>query len=147
MPPLSPHPLALFSFEPINEGLRMVANHPENKHVVSTLLNRVCVLNIGHVRSKVNKNTIATFGRGDTADVFVDGPSISRVQCSPEIDPESSVMMLYDRSYGSFTQVFGKHAMQIEHPRPRKVVVQDDRNIYSGMGGDKCILVQFISCR
>jgi hypothetical protein len=44
--------------------------------------------------------------------------------------------MLYDRSHGYTTQVFGENATLFEHGRIRKVLVQQDLNTIIRMGGE-----------
>lgn len=135
-----PHPLALFSLKAIGERAEEVVAHPSNQHLVSTLDGNH-VLDIGHVRSMGNTTTLATLGRN--GDVFVGGSSISRIQCSFEIEPTSKVVMFYDRSHNGSSQVSGKNATPLEHGRSRKVVVQQDVNTVIGMGGVGRDLVQF----
>ncbi|KZN83774.1 Serine/threonine-protein kinase DCLK2 [Penicillium chrysogenum] len=136
------HRLALFSLKPLNEQAKKVANHPYNQHLTSSLPDGTRVLDIGfQVRSRSNR-TLATLGRGD-ADIFVDGPTIAKVQCSFEIEPATNVVMLYDRSHGQTTQVFGDDATPFEPGRLRQVVVQKGLNSFLGMGGRAQNTVQF----
>lgn len=131
-PRSEPHPLALFSLIPLNNRAADVIAHPCNSHLVSRLPAGILGLDIGlHMRSK-SGNTIATLGRGDT-DIFVGGSSIAKTQCSFEIDLDNNVVMLYDRSHGCTTQVFGEDAMPFEHGRIRKIVVQKNLNTTIGM--------------
>jgi hypothetical protein len=51
--------------------------------------------------------------------------------------------MLYDRSHGQTTQVFGENATPFEHGRIRKVVVQMELNTIIRMGGVGRNLIQF----
>jgi len=103
MPRPRPHPLALFSLEPENERAKNVVAHPCNSHLVSTLRDDGAIaLDIGfNIRSK-SCNTLATLGRGE-ADIILEGSSIAKVQCSFEIDLDTNVVMLYDRSHGQTT--------------------------------------------
>jgi hypothetical protein len=141
-PRSEPHPLALFSLIPLNNRAADVIAHPCNSHLVSRLPAGILGLDIGlHMRSK-SGNTIATLGRGDT-DIFVGGSSIAKTQCSFEIDLDNNVVMLYDRSHGCTTQVFGEDAMPFEHGRIRKIVVQKNLNTTIGMGGQRQNLIQF----
>ncbi|KAH8727584.1 kinase-like domain-containing protein [Phaeosphaeriaceae sp. PMI808] len=143
MPRSQHHPLALFSLKPINGRAHDVLAHPCNIHLVSTLSDGAPILDIGfNIRSK-SCDTLATLGRGDT-DIFVEGSSIAKVQCSFEIDLDSGVIMLYDRSNNLTTQVFGDNARPFEHGRCRRVVVQANLNTMVGMGGVGCDLVQFM---
>lgn len=133
---------ALFSLKPLNERAKRVVSHPWNQHLVSKSTDGTIVLDIGfHIRSRT-RHTIATLGRGDT-DVFVEGTSIAKIQCSFEIEPTTNVIMLYDRSHGHTTQVFGDNATPFEHGRVRQVVVQKKLNNVLGMGGRSQDLVQF----
>lgn len=129
-----PHPLALFSLAAKNVRAKDVIAHPCNKHLVSTMKDGKLALDIGpHIRSK-SCNTLATLGRNDT-DITVNGSCIARVQCSFEIDPDTRVVMLFDRSNGQSTQVFGNKVIPFEHGRPRRVLVQQAINTTVGMGG------------
>ena len=142
MPRPNPHPLACFALIPKNDRAKSVLNHPENDAFISTLIDGTLALDIGHIRSKSGNTTLATIGRGDT-DIFVEGSSIAKIQCSFEIIPATNVIMLYDRSHGQTTQVFGENSMPFENGRLRKVVVQKKLNTVIGMGGVERNLVQF----
>ena len=142
MPRPPAHPLAYFALQPDNHRTQSVLNHPDNSAFVSTLSDGTPVLDIGHVRSKSGSSTLATLGRGDT-DIFVEGLSIAKIQCSFEIIPVTNVIMLYDRSHGQTTQVFGDNSTPFENGRLRKVVVQKKLNTVIGMGGVDRDLVQF----
>ncbi|KAI1153672.1 kinase-like domain-containing protein [Nemania diffusa] len=142
MPPSKTHPLVLFSLKPINQRAFDVLANPINGHLVSIWGNGTRVLDIGHIHSiSGNTTTLATLGRN--ADIIVGGSSISRVQCSFEIDPDTNIVMLYDRSHSLSTQVFGDDAMPFQYGRPRKVVVHQTVNTVIGMGGEKRDLVLF----
>jgi hypothetical protein len=143
--PRPPHPLALFSLvpEPGNERAKRAVAHPDNIHLVSTFSNGVQALDVGfHIRGK-SSTTLATLGRGVEADIYVEGSSIAKVQCSFEIDLDTGVVMFYDRSHGCTTQVSGENATPFEHERIRKVLVQKGLNTIIGMGGKRRDLVQF----
>ena len=142
MPRPHPHSLALLSLQPMNKRAEEVVAHSINEPFISTLENGRLALDIGHIRSKSGTNTLATLGRGDT-DIFVAGSSISKVQCSFEIDLDTKIVMLYDRSHSQTTQVFGENATPFEYGRVRKVVVQKELNTIIGMGGEGRKLVQF----
>jgi hypothetical protein len=134
--------LALFSLVPCNDRAKTVVADPCNSHLVSLLHDGELALDVGfHIRSK-SCNTLATLGRGDT-DIYVPGASISKLQCSFEIQADSNVVMLYDRSHGHTTQVLGEGATPFESGRMRKVVVQKGINEKIGMGGVSRNLVQF----
>ncbi|KAK4204866.1 kinase-like protein [Triangularia verruculosa] len=139
---MSSHPLALFSLKPCCSRAEGVVAHPSNRHLVSELNDGTLAIDIGfNIRSR-SCGTLATLGRGDT-DIFVEGSSISKVQCSFEIDPETNVIMLYDRSHSQTTQVFGENAIPFQHGRLRKIVVQEGLNGIVGMGGVGQNLVMF----
>ena len=143
--PRPPHPLALFSLVPIpgNERAERAVSHPDNIRHVSTSRGGGGALDVGfHIRGK-SSTTLATLGRGVDADIYVEGSSISKVQCSFEIDLDTGVVMFYDRSHFCTTQVSGQNAMPFEHGRVRKVVVQEDLNTIIGMGGERRDLIQF----
>ena len=141
MPRPQRHPLALFSLKPHNPRAHDAVAHPSNIYLHSTLPDGALALDVGfNIRSQ-SRNTLATLGRNDT-DIIVEGSSIGRVQCSFEIDLDSRVVMLYDRSNGQTTQVFGDNATPFEHGRLRRVVVQKGLNTIIGMGGVGCDLVQ-----
>jgi hypothetical protein len=142
---MPPHPLALFSLAPVsgNERAERIVSHQDNSHLVSTLTNGTLALDVGfHIHGKSSK-TLVTLGRGVDADIYVEGSSIAKIQCSFEIDSDTGVVMLYDRSFARSTQVFGENAMPFEHERDRKVLVQKGLNTILGMGGERRNLVQF----
>lgn len=117
--------------------------HPSNAAFVSIDRDGVQYLNIGHIRPRSgSKDVLATLGRGNS-DIFVAGCAISKIQCSFEVNPDTGVIMLYDRSHGQTTQVFGQNSIPFEYGRPRKVAVQEDLNEYIGMGGRGQNLVRF----
>lgn len=143
--PRPPHPLALFSLVRYrdNERAKRAINHPDNIHHASTLSDGVEALDVGfHIRGK-SSTTLATIGRGVEADIYVEGSTIAKIQCSFEIDLETGVVMLYDRSHGCTTQVFGENATPFELGRIRKVLVQKGLNTIIGMGGERRDLFQF----
>lgn len=136
------HQDALFSLNALNDLAMAVVAHPFNHHLVSRLPEGGPVLDVGfNIRSK-SRNTLATLGRSET-DIILEGDSIAKVQCSFEVDLDSGIVMLYDRSNGLTTQVFGDHATPFQHGRCRRVVVQMGLNTMIGIGGIRCDLVQF----
>lgn len=143
MPRPEPHPLALFSLKPHNPRAHDTVAHPSNSHLVSILpQDGALALDVGfNIRSK-SRNTLGTLGRNDT-DIIVEGSSIGRVQCSFEIDLDSRVVVLYDRSNSQTTQISGDNAIPFERGRLRRVVVQKRLNTIIGMGGVRCDRVQF----
>ncbi|KAH0425482.1 hypothetical protein CcaCcLH18_10941 [Colletotrichum camelliae] len=129
-----PHPSALFSLVPKNSRSQDVLEHPDNRPFLSFQKDGRPALDIGHVRSKAGYNTLATLGRGDV-DIFIAGTTISKTQCSFEINPETEAIMFFDRSHGQTSQVWGDVCFPFEFGRPRKVVVQKGLNTIVGMGG------------
>lgn len=117
-----PHPLAWFALIPVNDRAKSVLDNPENRPFVSKSSDGTLVLDVGHIRSKSGNTTLTTLGRGD-ADIFIEGSSIVKIQCSFEINPTTNVVLFYDRSYGQTTQVFGKNSTPFENGRICKVVV------------------------
>ncbi|KAI0156868.1 kinase-like domain-containing protein [Xylariaceae sp. FL1272] len=91
------------------------------------------VLQIGLVRSRAEDvNTLVTLGRD--GDIVISGYStVSRVQCSFGIHPDSGVVMFYDDSHGS--QVFGHNCTKLQPDQPRKAVVNRNWNTAIGFGG------------
>ena len=117
MPRSCPHPGVLFSLRPRSERAKRLVAHPNNAHNVSTLSDGTLALHVGfHLHGK-SSTTLATLGRGVHADIFVEGSDISRVQCSFEIDLDTGVVMLYDRSFANSTQVYGEGATPFERER------------------------------
>ena len=130
-----PRPLAIFSLIALNEPAEAVITHRINGHLVSALDNGRLVLDIGHVHSKFH-GTLAALGRDCDNDVVIEGASISRYQCSFEIDWESDVVWLFDKSTGNSTQVMGQKATQFSTNHIRKVMVEESANIEIMMGVD-----------
>jgi hypothetical protein len=126
---------------PKNERAERVVAHPCNEHLASWLEKGKLGLDVGYVRSKSGSTTLATLGRGD-ADIFVEGSSIAKIQCSFDINLDTKVVMFYDRSHSQTSQVFGDNAFPFEYGRVRKVVVQKDVNTIIGMGGVGRNLIQ-----
>jgi len=114
MPRPSPHSLAPFSLrpKPEYERAKRVVAHPDNSHLVSiSPKNGVLALDVGfHIRGKSSKS-LATLGRGPDADIYVEGFSIAKIQCSFEIDLDTGVVMFCDRLFAKSTQGFGENAM------------------------------------
>lgn len=100
------------------------------------------VLDVGFHLGSESPDTLATLGRGNT-DIFMAGLNISKLQCSFEINLDSNAIMLYDRSHGHTTEVFGEDAIPFDHGRPRKIVVQKGLNEMIRMGGVGPNSVQF----
>ncbi|TRX92090.1 hypothetical protein FHL15_006957 [Xylaria flabelliformis] len=139
------HPLALFSLVPLNDRAREVLDSPRNKHFVSTTDEGNKCLDIGHIRSKSgNATTLAILGRN--GDIIIEGSSISKEQCSFELNLKTGVVMFYDRSHSQTSQVFGfpgVEAKPFEYDRPRKVVVCSRVNPCIGFGGARRDQYQF----
>jgi hypothetical protein len=136
------HPLALFCLKPLNDRATDVVTHPENEHLASMLDNGEIVLDIGHVHPISGNTTIlATLGRN--GDVLIQSKSISKVQCSFKMDLSTGVVMFYDESHNSTTQVSGENATPFEYGRPRKVVVNEKFNTTIKMGGERRDLFKF----
>lgn len=137
-----PHQLALFSLKPLNKRAQNVVAHPSNAHRLSKLSNGEFGLDVGFDFHSQSHNTLATLGRGGT-DIIMEGSLISRIQCSFELDSDSGLVVLYDRSHCQSTQVFGEHATSFELDRNRRVVVGEGINTKFGMGGEKQNLIEF----
>ncbi|KAI0399140.1 kinase-like domain-containing protein [Xylaria palmicola] len=138
------HPQALFSLIPSNQRTYQVLEYSENKHLVALHDDGRAGLDVGHMHSKSGSTTtLATLGRD--GDIIVKGPSISKIQCSFEINSSTNVVMFYDRSHTQTSRVYGDDARTVpfEYPRPRKVVVQQNLNCYIGFGGEKRDQFQF----
>lgn len=136
------HHRTLFSLEPVNDQAKEVLADQINKSFVSTLDDGRLALGIGHIRSKRGAGTLATLGRGNT-DIWIENPSISRMQCSFEMDLDSRIVMLYDKSSNSSTQVLGENATPFEYGRDRKVAVLPSIDTMIGMGGEGRDLILF----
>lgn len=131
----------MFSLYPLNERSIAAIDDPVNEPFVSIIFGKR-VYDIGHFKSKSSVTTLATLGRGDT-DIFLDGPAVSKIQCSFEINPETGLVMFYDRSHGCTSQVHGDISFPFEYNRPRKVVVMKGFNEIIGMGGVGRNIIQF----
>ncbi|ERT00366.1 serine/threonine protein kinase [Sporothrix schenckii ATCC 58251] len=133
-----PQSLALFFLNPLNRAAYEVAGNDSNKH----LLWEPRVFGIGHVASKSgNPTVLATIGRD--GDIYIPDENISRVHCSFELDADTGIVMLYDRSNSQTTQTVGNDAFPFEFGRPRKVVVMPDINTTFGIGGIRSDKYQF----
>lgn len=141
-PRSKPHPLALFFLRPLNDRALQVLKHQGNEHFVSCLDHEYLGLDVGHVRSlSGDTSVLATLGRN--GDTFVQGVSISKIQCSFEIDQPTKTVMFYDRSHSQTSAVLGDNAYPFQYGRPRKVAVHQRFNARIGMGGRSRDLVQF----
>ena len=140
---------AFFSLLPANEKAEDVVDAEDNEHLVSSSWeNGIKSFDIGfHINSRYSNNTLVTLGR-DNCDIFLKPTSISKFQCSFEIDDlNTGVVMLYDRSHTLKTRVSGSES-SIAHPfetgrLPRKILVHPQCNDTISMGGVKGDLIQF----
>lgn len=140
MPPPSPRPLTLFTLIPQTDAARAVVNHSANAPFVLQHGDQL-VFDVGHMRAKPD-GTLVTLGRGN-ADIVLDSPSLSRIQCSFVINPDTNVVMLHDLSGRWFTQVSGLPLFPFENDRTRQVVVSSKLNPVLGMGGENRDLYKF----
>jgi len=105
------HPLAIFSLVPKSERAKAIVNDRKNERFASVLLdkagNPVKALDIGFRVGSSSPYTLATLGRCG-ADITIEGPSISRIQCSFELHQTSGMVMLYDRSNSQTTHVLAR---------------------------------------
>ena len=140
-----PHPLALFSLLPKlgNERAERAVSHPDNIRHVSVLSTGDKCIDVGFQLHGKSSTTLATLGRSVEADIYLEGSSISRIQCSFEIDLNTGIVMFYDRSHGCTTQVSGENTIPFEYGRTRRVVVRDELNTVIQMGGERRDLFQF----
>jgi hypothetical protein len=74
MPRPKPHPLALFFLRPLNVRAADVVTHWKNSHLVSMLLNHnnELALDVGFICGIKSRDTLATLGRSDDADIKVE---------------------------------------------------------------------------
>ncbi|KAL8913320.1 MAG: hypothetical protein Q9172_007308 [Xanthocarpia lactea] len=124
----------LFSLKPHNAKALEVVNSPYNDHLRSRLESDGSrVLDVHFPLG--SGSTLAALGRGDV-DIMLKFPTISRLQCTFEVNLASKVVMLYDRSVSRTTQVHGTNAYPFEHARPiRRVMVMPGLNQIISMGG------------
>jgi len=145
MPDLHSHPSVLFSLCPGNELAEKAVEHGLNCLRASTLSNGTRALVVGLPFPGKSSTTLATLGRGEDADIYIEGESISRLQCSFEMVLDFGVIMFNDLSRGSTTQIGDSDAMAMpfEPGRARKVLVQHDLNTIIEMGRKPGDLVKF----
>ena len=148
----NPYPKALFSLIPFNPKAEAVTRDPRNQHIAYGISGAAdqpskYAISIGfHFASRTRDlHTLATIGRGDDVDIYIGGSTISKVQCSFELNLDTKVVMLFDRSTAHTTQVYGESSTPFQHerPLPRKVVVNKGLNGLVGMGGAARDLIQF----
>ena len=124
--------LVLFSLKPYNAKAIEVVNSPYNDHLRSSRDDSL-VLDVHFPLG--SGCTLAALGRGDV-DIMLKYPTISRLHCTFEVNLASKVVMLYDRSAGLTTQIYGTDTYPFEHGRPiRRVVVMPGPKQLIGMGG------------
>ena len=140
----SPHSLAIFTLVARNDGVEKVILHPANVHLLCGLhIDGTFVhgLDVGfHIRTQWNSasaTTLAVIGRGLSADICVDHPRISRIQCCFDLNPTTGIVMVQDRSGGEGSTGFhGMDAMTFDSRRiPRQVAITPEINTLIGMGG------------
>jgi len=142
-----PNEQALFSLIPKSQKAKLAVDDENNSHLVSmSLLNNVKSFDVGfHINSSHSTNTLATLGRND-CDIYLRPSSISRVQCSFEMDDLSSgIVMLYDQSPQHNTRVSSLDewgSFQNERS-PRRVLVYPGFNNAISMGGVHHNLIEF----
>ncbi|KAL8669344.1 MAG: hypothetical protein Q9168_006060 [Polycauliona sp. 1 TL-2023] len=147
----NPYPNALFSLLPLNPKAEAVTSHERNENAAYRISDAnqapKYALSIGfHNGSKArDAHTLAVIGRGGDVDIYIEGSSMSKVQCSFELDLDTKVVMLFDRSTAHTTQVYGESSTPFQHERllPRKVVIDRGVNRYIGMGGAARNLIRF----
>lgn len=150
------HPLTLFTLIGRNAEAKKVIEHPLNAHLVSVVEKengiRHAGLDIGfHILSKwdgASNTTLATIGRGYGADIYVEHPEISRIQCSFSFDPKTGIVMIQDwsnsgRGYGS-TGFHGRNDQTFDPQEScRRVVITPFVNTQLGMGRISRNLLRF----
>ena len=140
-------PKALFSLAPINPKARAATSDARNEDRAYKIPGEEIAIAIGFdsLSRAGNSYTLATLGRGHDVDIYVGGSMISKIQCSFEMNLDTSVVMLYDRSTAQTTQVHGQNATPFQHTRepPRRVVIDQELNDIITLGGAARDLVQF----
>ncbi|KAI1270259.1 kinase-like protein [Xylariaceae sp. FL1019] len=124
---------APFALAPLNSRAVEVLKDNCNSHFLAQYGDQA-VLQIGLVGSNC-KDTykLATLGRD--GDIVTNGATISALQCSFGINPDSGFVMFYDDSRNQSSQVFGENSTPFEHGRARKAVVHENCNRFIGFGG------------
>ena len=137
---------ALFSLIPANPKTEDVVDAENNDHLVSSSWEgNVRSFDIGfHINSQHSTNTLVTLGR-DNCDISLKPRSISKFQCSFEIDDlDTGSVMFYDRSHGHSTRISGADNHSFEDARSsRKILVYPGGKQKISMGGIKGDLIQF----
>jgi len=138
---------ALFSLIPDSKKALAAVNDENNSHLVSiSLKDNIPSFDIGfHINAHNSTNTLATLGRND-CDIYLRPSSISRIQCSFEVeDLSSGIVTFHDQSPKHNTRVSSKtESRPFEKNRsPRKVLVCSEFNDIISMGGIHDNLIQF----
>lgn len=93
----SPHHLALFSLEPLNDRARALLDHPGNRDHASDFVTadgeRAVGIDVGLHFDIGSRHTLATLGRNG-ANITLEGANISRIQHSFEIHQVSGAVLL-----------------------------------------------------
>ncbi|KAI1109832.1 kinase-like domain-containing protein [Nemania sp. NC0429] len=141
----STDPLILFFLVPMtgNKKAQEVVSHPNNAHRLSITASGEEALAVGFHFCSKSSTTLATLGRSPDADIYMEGSSVARIQCSFEIDLDTGIVMLHDRSHGLTTQVSGQIAYPFEYGRVRQILVRKNLNTILGMCGSQCNLIRF----
>ncbi|KAK0707442.1 kinase-like domain-containing protein, partial [Lasiosphaeris hirsuta] len=140
-----PHKLAIFTLYPLNPLASNSVHDPVNEPLTSVGPDGKVGIDVGiNIRTRTHQ-TLETLGRD--GGIFIDCPSVSKIQCSFEIDDDSKAILLCDRSFHATTQVFGSEGAALfpleRDCRPRQVVVAPNVNVVIGMGGTYRDLVKF----
>ncbi|KAI1372778.1 kinase-like protein [Hypoxylon crocopeplum] len=133
------HPLAIFSIVPLGVHADKIIQHRKNNPYVSKLHNDERALNIGHFQT--SPSTLATVGRHLMSNIVIPFPFISQFQCSFEIDTETRVITLVDRSSKQTTNAYGGEGSGFAPGTDRRVVIQEDLNTTITMGPPNNLIV------
>ncbi|KAI1762461.1 kinase-like protein [Hypoxylon sp. FL1150] len=134
-------PLSNPAIDIVNEA----ANGGINNHLILLEPDGSPMFGIGHVASQSSTpGVLATLGSGDSVDIHLNNNSISKLQATFEINPQSKAILFVDQSPSQSSQVFGENVVPFEHGRlPRRVVVNGETNNKIGMGGSRRNLITF----
>ncbi|KAJ5350118.1 hypothetical protein N7541_007845 [Penicillium brevicompactum] len=122
----------VFSLLALNDRAADVIKHPSNERLAWTDEYGTTYLGIEFdpkPRRLKPRPTIALLGRADYADIIIDGADISKIHCSFDVNLETNIIMLHDRSTAKTTNVSGrehvsgKEAIPFDDHRVRKVVI------------------------
>ncbi|KAI0010057.1 kinase-like domain-containing protein [Xylariaceae sp. FL0662B] len=132
-------PEVLFFLKPRSPEAEKVVEDGRNSHLVS-IQDGSAVLEVGSCLSNSSSlGVLATLGRSDSMDIYIDSPSVSLHQSSFEMNMESQVVMFHDKSPDQSSQVFSEEdgrCVPFEYGRsPRQIVVKEKLNTIIGMGG------------